>query len=117
VSTWSKGREGESAAARFLCERGYTIVSRNFRTRRGEIDIVAEKDSRIVFVEVKSWDCLDSEDLEYSIDRRKQQRIVATSRAFLHTHPEYQRSRVGFDVILVSPKTTRVVHYESAFTS
>jgi len=49
MSTWQKGREGEKRAERFLCERGYKVVARNFRSRRGEIDIVVEKGDRIVF--------------------------------------------------------------------
>lgn len=110
-----KGLEGENRAARFLGERGYTVLARNFRSSRGEIDIVAEKDDRIVFVEVKNWDFLDRSDLEYAIDRRKQQRIVETSRVFLHSHPQYGGKGIGFDVILVSGKNARIVHYEDAF--
>ncbi|UCF98960.1 MAG: YraN family protein [Spirochaetaceae bacterium] len=117
MNRWQKGREGEERAGKFLSQGGYTILARNFRSRRGEIDIIAEKDDRIVFVEVKNWDYLDSGDLLYAIDRRKQQRILATSRYFLHAHPECQHKRYGFDVILVSPNTSRVVHYKDAFTS
>jgi putative endonuclease len=90
-------------------------LERNFRSGRGEIDLIAEKEDRIVFVEVKNWAYLDRGDLEYAIDRRKQERIVATSRLFLHSHPELQRRHVGFDVILVSPNTPEVTHYEDAF--
>jgi len=117
MSTWQKGREGEKRAERFLCERGYKVVARNFRSRRGEIDIVVEKGDRIVFVEVKNWDYLDTADLEYSIDRRKQQRICETSRYFMHSHPEFGQRRICFDVILVSRKTPRVIHYENAFSA
>lgn len=116
MNRWQKGREGERRAERFLGEHGYTVVARNFRSARGEIDIVAEKGDRIVFVEVKNWDYLDSGDLEYSIHRGKQQRIVEASRYFLHTHPQFEGRRIGFDLIFVSPKTTELIHYENAFT-
>ena len=106
MNRWRKGREGERQAERYLSDRGYTVLARNFRTRRGEIDLIAEKNDRIVFVEVKNWEYLDREDLEYAIDRRKQQRILATSRYFLHSHPEFQQRRFGFDVILVSSKSS-----------
>jgi putative endonuclease len=115
MNRWRKGREGERRAEQYLSERGYTVVERNFRSRRGEIDLIAEKGDRIVFVEVKNWAYLDSGDLEYAIDRRKQERIVATSRQFLHAHPEFRRMHFGFDVILVSPNTPEVIHYEDAF--
>ena len=117
MNTWQKGREGEKRAERFLCERGYKVVARNFRSARGEIDIVVEKGDRIVFVEVKNWDFLDTADLEYSIDRHKQQRISETSRYFIHSHPEYGQRRILFDVILVSRKNPRIIHYENAFSA
>lgn len=117
MNRWRVGREGEKRAEQYLSERGYTVRERNFRSRRGEVDIIAEKGDRIVFVEVKNWDYLDSGDLEYAIDRRKQQRILETSRYYLHIHPELRRKRLGFDVILLSPKTPRIIHYENAFTS
>ena len=115
MNRWGRGREGEKRAAQFLSERGYTVLERRFRSRRGEIDLIAEKEDRIVFVEVKNWAYLDRGDLEYAIDRRKQERIVATSRLFLNAHPELRRKHFGFDVILVSPNEPEVIHYEDAF--
>jgi len=47
------GRLGEKIAAEFLAKKGYRILARNFRTRFGEIDLVAAKDGVLVFVEVK----------------------------------------------------------------
>jgi putative endonuclease len=117
MNRWGRGREGERRAEQYLCERGYTVLERNFRSSRGEIDLIAEKDDRIIFVEVKNWAYLGCGDLEYAIDRRKQERIVATSRRFLHVHPEFRRRHLGFDVILVSPDTPEVIHYENAFAS
>ena len=112
-----RGREGERRAGRYLEERGYTILERRFRSRRGEIDLIAEKADRIVFVEVKNWAYLDRGDLEYAIDRRKQEKILATSRQYLHAHPRFRNRHIGFDVILVSPNTPEIIHYENAFTS
>src|SRR2546425_10797101 len=47
------GKEGERVASRFLEARGYRILERNYRTRRGEIDLIAEDGRILVFVEVK----------------------------------------------------------------
>jgi len=117
MNRWDRGLEGERRAEQFLSERGYTVLERRFRSRRGEIDLIAEKEDRIVFVEVKNWAYLDRGDLEYAIDRRKQQRILATSRRYLSAHPQFQRKHIGFDVILVSPNTPEVIHFENAFGS
>ena len=117
MNRWEKGREGEKRAEQYLSERGYRVLERRFRSRRGEIDLIAEKEDRIVFVEVKNWAYLDRGDLEYAIDRRKQQRILATSRQYLYAHPQFRRKHIGFDVILVSPKTPEVIHFENAFAS
>ena len=53
MNTRRKGREGEEKAVEFLKKQGYGILSRNFASRHGEIDIVARKGREIVFVEVK----------------------------------------------------------------
>ena len=49
-----KGREGEQRAVEFLLKKGYQIIERNWRTRFGEIDIVAKDKEVMVFVEVKT---------------------------------------------------------------
>ena len=115
MNRWPAGRAGERRAEQHLRNRGYRVLARNFRSGRGEVDLIAEKDDRVVFVEVKNWKYLGRGDLEYAIDRRKQERIVATSRVFLHAHPELRGRHIGFDVILVSPSTPEVIHYEDAF--
>ena len=48
------GKEGEKAAVKFLKKKGYRIIEKNYRNKTGEIDIVAEQDEVLVFVEVKS---------------------------------------------------------------
>ncbi len=50
----SLGRHGEEIACRHLRRNGYRIITRNFRTRLGEIDIIAEEQGTLVFVEVKT---------------------------------------------------------------
>jgi putative endonuclease len=48
------GEEGENVAAKFLMKQGFKIIERNYTRKWGELDIVAEKDTKIYFIEVKS---------------------------------------------------------------
>jgi putative endonuclease len=109
----SKGRDGEGKAAEYLQTKGYEVLARNFRTRRGEIDLIVRKAGRVAFVEVKSWDALGRDSLGEAIDRRKRRRITETARHFLHEHPPAPGSRFAFDVILLSGRD--IVHIEDAF--
>ncbi len=109
---------GETRAAEYLLGMGYVLVDRNFRSRAGEIDIIAEKDGVLAFVEVKAWDAFGEADLEYSIGRVKRRRIAETARLFLARRPELADMRMRFDVIFCSGRgdsVTGVRHIEDAF--
>jgi putative endonuclease len=109
------GAAGEDRAVRYLEGEGYRILERNFRTPRGEIDIVAQNGERVVFVEVKNWQAFGAEDLEHSIDRRKRSRIRRASQEFLLQHPELRERRIGYDVVLFSSASGPPRHYQNAF--
>lgn len=93
----SKGAIGEVIAARHLREKGYRILTGNYHTRVGEIDIIAQDDRYIVFVEVKARD----EDALYTpreaVTRQKQQKIIRSAALFLERYPNERQPR--FDVI------------------
>ena len=82
---------GEKIAAEFLAKKGYRILERNFRTRFGELDLIAAKDGVLVFVEVK---LKVGEDFgpspEEMIDKGKVEQIEKTARSFLMKYPEYE---------------------------
>ncbi|MDR3335487.1 MAG: YraN family protein [Treponema sp.] len=113
MHTSGLGREGENRAAAALEAAGMRIIARNIRSRTGEIDIVALEGEVIVFVEVKAWSVYQFEALEYSIDRRKQRRIIETAKYFLASHREYNSMAVRFDVVFVGPHA--ITHLVSAF--
>lgn len=54
AGTVSVGQQGESLACQYLARLGYRVIARNYRTKLGEIDIVAENQGTLVFVEVKT---------------------------------------------------------------
>jgi len=116
ASTRRKGAAGEDIAAAYLEERGWAVLARNFRTRRGEIDIIAAREDEVAFVEVKAWDSLPPSELEFSIDGRKRGRIARAAREYLSRRPELTEKRLRFDVIFLGKDTSEVQHIENAFT-
>ena len=95
----SKGAAGEVLAARFLRDNGYEVLAGNYHSRFGEIDIIAEDDEYIVFVEVKSR----SQDSLYlpreAVTAEKQRRIIKTALYYIARNPDSRQMR--FDVIEV----------------
>ncbi|MDR0597322.1 MAG: YraN family protein [Treponema sp.] len=113
-SRTSRGREGESRAAAALEAGGMEILARNFRSRSGEIDIIAREKDTLVFVEVKTWDHYGLEDLRLGINEKKQRRIIETAKYFLQEHRKYNEMGIRFDVVFISPQG--IDHLASAFT-
>ena len=117
MNTKITGNKGEDKASQFLIEKGYSVLDRNWRTKTGEIDIIAVKDDLIVFVEVKTLPNGTPELLQTELNQRKLQRIVKTSKRFLLNHRQYSNSYVRYDVIVIDmPGMPDVYHIENAFT-
>src|SRR5438132_14330165 len=109
------GEEGERAAARFLEARGYRILERNYRTRRGEIDLIAEDGRILVFVEVKVR--LDDRfgGPAAAITRAKQARIARLAQQYLAWRGVGDRTW-RFRAVLVwgaAPKALRIASLPS----
>jgi len=113
--TFDRGRGGEAIAAHILQTEGWSILERNYRGPRGEIDIIARQGDTIAFVEVKNWSAYDISELGVAISAGKARRIVETSKIFLFRNREYSSARVRYDVLLI--REGRVARrIESAFT-
>jgi len=80
------GRLGEDMAKKFLREEGYQIISRNFKTRYSEIDLIAKKDNSLVFVEVKTRVGNNFGSPEEAINKRKRNRLKRAAQAFVAFH-------------------------------
>lgn len=77
------GAFGEEIATRYLTRLGYVIRERNFRSREGEIDIIAEKDDFLVFIEVRTRRSLSFGSPEESITAKKKDRLIALTQAYM----------------------------------
>jgi putative endonuclease len=93
----SKGAAGEVLAARFLRDKGYTLLTSNYHSRFGEIDIIACDREYIAFVEVKTRQEGALYAPKEAVTRAKQQRILKTAAVYLSRHPTGLQPR--FDVI------------------
>jgi len=103
TATQAAGSEGEDRAARFLERHGLAIVARNFRTRLGEIDLVARDGPELVFVEVRSRASARFLGPAESVDWHKQRRIIAAARQYLALTQVEARCR--FDVVALEGDT------------
>jgi putative endonuclease len=92
------GKLGENTACRILRERGVEILHENFRTREGEVDLIAREGETIIFVEVKVRRTLKSGRPEESIDERKQAQIRKIAEIFL-SQKGFMEKEVRFDVV------------------
>ena len=108
------GRAGEAAAALLLEEKGMKILAKNFRSRTGEVDIVAQDGDVLVFTEVKTWSAYGIDALEHALDAKKQRKIIETSKYFLSLHRKYRYMAIRFDVVFISQEG--ITHLASAFT-
>ncbi|WP_141500825.1 YraN family protein [Paenibacillus luteus] len=114
------GRLGEDAACNYLDQAGYAIITRNWRCRSGEIDIIAECEGRLVFVEVRTRRAGGRfGTAAESVDRRKQQKVRDIAQVYLR-NVHLQNAAIRFDVITVminriDETITECKHYEAAF--
>ncbi len=102
VAAFRTGVSAESRAAAFLMAKGYRILEKRFRTRYGEIDIVARRRNLVAFIEVKARASL--EEAAYAVTARQQVRIVAAAQAWLMAHPEHANFDLRFDAVLIAPR-------------
>ena len=115
-NTVSTGLLGESIACRYLTERGYRVITRNFLRKSGEIDIVAEKTGRLHFVEVKTISCENGrKPLWHAVENlhaAKMRRIVSTVYGYLSTF-HVNREDWQIDAVLVQvDRSNRIADIE-----
>ncbi|MDQ6950829.1 MAG: YraN family protein [Mariprofundales bacterium] len=114
----SIGRAGEEEAAKYLQRIGYTVLARNARAGRGELDIVARIEDIVAFVEVKTHQNLAS--CLNAVTPDKQRRLISAATVWLTRHPQLASLQCRFDLIAVTPARSRwqrsnIEHFEDAF--
>lgn len=107
------GNWGEKLAESFLKKKGYQIVDRHYQKRVGEIDIIAQKNNELIFIEVTTRTSLSFGWPEESIDWLKQEKIAQTIDHYLAEHPTFS-GHYRFDcIIIIKRKKVTIKHLKN----
>lgn len=94
------GQEGESIAVRYLKKNGYKILEQNYRTKLGEIDIIAKDRDTLVFVEVKARRSRQFGNPKYAVTPKKQRKISMVALYYLKATKQND-AKARFDVVAI----------------
>lgn len=110
------GNKGEALAVKYLVDKGFHIICKNFRYRRLEIDIIASYNNILVFVEVKTRSNLTYGNPEEFVDQNKALLIVQAADEYIHQVS--WDGNIRFDIIAVNLQPGgfhEITHFEDAF--
>jgi len=109
------GNKGEEAAANYLAKKGYKIKARNWRFGKLEVDIIAEHDNMIIFIEVKSRSGTYFEQPFQAVTKKKQKFIIKAANEYIEKFEIDLEAR--FDIISIVEKNNKfeIEHIEDAF--
>jgi putative endonuclease len=114
----ARGRLWESHAAAYLEQHGLTILTKGYRCRLGELDLVCRDDRELVIVEVRARSSGARCSAVESIDAHKRRRIVQATRHLLMRHAAWNGARIRFDVVAfeaIDSEQPRVEWIKNAF--
>ncbi len=104
------GKKGEDMVAAFLRKNGHNIVKRNYISRFGEIDIIAQKDGLLLFIEVKTRRENSMVSPKEAVDSHKIRRMMLTAQDYLSKTQIGDELQPRFDVAQVSVKADNTYH-------
>jgi len=109
------GKVGEEMAVKHLQQNGYVIYERNYTYDRAEVDIVAEQNGMLVFVEVKTRTSAYLSDPSLLISRKKQRQIIKASDNYAREVHPGKESRFDVIIIVTNSKYSSLEHIIDAF--
>ena len=109
------GKSGEEIATQYLIKEKYKILERNFKSKQGEIDIIALDKQEIVFVEVKSRTSKAYGNPKDAVDTKKKKHIYNTAQYYTYIH-NLEDAPIRFDVIeiYIMNKVYKINHIKQA---
>lgn len=97
------GADAEQLAQDYLQQRGLKLLAKNFRTLRGEIDLIMRDNTQLVFVEVRFRQSSAFGSAEESITQQKCQRLTAAALAYMQSQKLTDKLSARFDAVAISP--------------
>ena len=122
ITAQKVGQIGETAAAAFLRKNGYRIICRNFKTKIGELDIIAAKKNTLVIVEVKARTSLFAGEPFEAVDAKKRRKLRHLANGFLafggvgKLQDYFEETRIDIISVLMNPSGNieRIEHIKNA---
>ena len=109
------GKKGETIAKDYLLEKGYSVVEKNWRYLKAEIDLIAQKDNVIVFLEVKTRSSNKYGDPESFVSDKQQKMIINAANEYIIKNNIEREARFDIISIIISNNTEEIRHIEDAF--
>jgi len=115
-STLDIGNQGEQLAKEYLAHKGYKILHSNWRYQKAEVDIIAETQQFIVFVEVKTRAANRILEPEQAVDAKKQQLLITAANGYCDTFDVEKELRFDVVSVILTPnQSPEITHIEEAF--
>ena len=111
------GQTAEELAAKYLEDKGFLVLARNYRTRLGEVDLVVQKGFLLAFVEVRYRKSDAFGTPEETVTREKRRKVILAAFQYAGDHRLLDRRAIRFDVVAVVARGPglHIVHLEDAF--
>ena len=109
-----KGRLGEESALKYIISKGGTIVEKNYRTKMGEIDLIAKMNGELVFIEVKSRSNINYGYPCEAVNYKKKRKITNVAKYYILDN-SLEDISVRFDVIEIYLTDKKINHIVNAF--
>lgn len=110
------GKRGEEIAAAYLADKGYRILNTNWRCARAEVDLIADQQGTIVFVEVKTRSSVDYGQPEEFVSYKKEKQLEFASSVYIEMRKH--EGEIRFDIIAIvfeNKDLYKINHIEDAF--
>lgn len=111
----SKGAKGEEAAAEYLTGKGYRIIKKNYFSGKFEIDLIAENDTHIIFVEVKTRKSNAYGEPWEAVNRQKQRKICFGADNYIRQTQNMKEPRFDIISVVTGGEKPEILHLENAF--